>query len=167
MLLFDLFPNLFVKENIQLIYEEALRKYNNIREIADSHDKKAATLLGFIGILVGILVGDFPFSEVIYADNHYGSLSLLLGLFFLFLSFSSNCCVLWTRKIYTGAKVKDLIDLYETEEVVNFKKIVIAKLVKAEIKLSGLSIIKAKYLKFSILSLGISLMFLILTKLLI
>ena len=33
---------------IQLIYEEALRKYNNIREIADGHDSKAATILGFI-----------------------------------------------------------------------------------------------------------------------
>lgn len=155
-------------KNIDIIYKEALRKYDNIREIADSHDKKAATFLGFVGVLIGIfLVGNFSFKEIVLNNDYYAFFSLIIGLFFLFLSFSLSCYVLWTRKILTGAKVRDLIGLYKKKSNINLLKIIIAKLVKAEIELSNISKIKVKYLKFSILSLGLSLLFLIYTKLLV
>lgn len=155
-------------ENIKIIHQEALRKYNNIREILESHDRKAATLLGFIGVLIGIfLVGDFSFQEIIRGNDYYAFLTLIIGFLFFFSSFAFSCRVFWTRKIYTGAKVRDLISVYTTKSNADILKIIIAKLVKAEIEVSVVSKIKAKYLKWSIFSLGLSLLFLVYTKLLI
>ena len=155
-------------ENIRIIHHEASRKYNNIREIVESHDKKAATLLGFIGVLVGIfLVGDFSFQKIILENDYYTFFSLIMGLLFLFFSFIFSCYVFWTKKIYTGAKVRDLISVYTTKSNIDLLKVIIAKLVKAEVEVSAVSKIKARYLKWSIFSLGLSLLFLVYAKLLI
>jgi vacuolar-type H+-ATPase subunit I/STV1 len=132
-----------MEENIKVIYEEALRKYNGIREVVDSHDRKAATLLGFIGVLVGIfLASNFSLIEIVSKNNYYAVFSLILGLFFSLLSFFFSCINFWTKKIYTGAKVRGLITLYNEQPNKNLLKVVIAKFVKAEREVSNISNIK-------------------------
>ena len=111
-------------KNIQVIFEESLRKYNNIREITDSHDKKAATVLGFISVFIGIFLSN-DLGDLISQKDYYALSSLFIGLIFLLLAFLFSCQAFWIRKIYTGAEISDLILIYTNNTNQNLVKMLV------------------------------------------
>jgi hypothetical protein len=101
-------------KTLETIYEEVIRRFQFESERTKSLDDKASNIMGFVGIITGLLSGLGAY--VLKTTNHVAASLFVLALLLLILSFVYALAAYRVKKFTIVPDVYYLIGFYENKQ---------------------------------------------------